>query len=192
MRCETVHMLQQRLSHFRAAFKDARQLSGGQLQENAVRLRLCPLAAFNKTFPHLRILPHLQGSQWVQSWKMENNNILTGGLRPTCFMMRRDRMFMTKPPSRGYMVRDWMTVRMSSIGRGFWSISCCITTAKTSDVYTFFSPKQRLVAGVTNRIVINKNHWTLFITTIIWQCQVWFYCTKYTKDQNRISYIMNL
>ncbi|TNN48130.1 hypothetical protein EYF80_041648 [Liparis tanakae] len=52
-------------------------------------------------------------------------------------------MFMTKPPSRGYMVRDWMTVRMSSMGRGLCSISCCITTASTSDVYTFFSPKHR-------------------------------------------------
>lgn len=65
---------------------------------------------------------------------------------PTCLTMRRDRMFMTKPPSRGYMVRDWITVRMSSMGRGLCSISCCITTARTSDVYTFFSPKQRLVA----------------------------------------------
>ncbi|KAF3842660.1 hypothetical protein F7725_001509 [Dissostichus mawsoni] len=64
--------------------------------------------------------------------------------------MRRDRMFMTKPPSRGYMVRDWMTVRMSSMGRGLCSISCCITTAKTSDVYTFFSPKHRLVAVAAN------------------------------------------
>lgn len=61
VRRERVHVLQQRLSHFRAAFKDARQLSGGQLQQDAVRLRLGPLAAFHKAFPHLGILPHLQG-----------------------------------------------------------------------------------------------------------------------------------
>lgn len=78
-------------------------------------------------------------------------------LMQTCFMMRRDRMFMTKPPSRGYMVRDWMTVRMSSMGRGFWSISCCITTANTSDVYTFFSPKQRLVAGAENTTTVHTS-----------------------------------
>lgn len=65
----------------------------------------------------------------------------------TCFMMRRDRMFMTKPPRRGYMVRDWMTVLISSMGRGLCSISCCITTASTSDVYTFRSAKHRLVAA---------------------------------------------
>lgn len=71
---------------------------------------------------------------------------------------------MTKPPSRGYMVRDWMTVRMSSMGSGFWSISCCITTASTSDVYTFFSPKQRLVAGVKDRVRFNKMRpqWPVF------------------------------
>lgn len=61
VRCERVHVLQQRLSHFRAAFEDARQLSGGQLQQDAVRLRLGPLAAFHEAFPHLGILPHLQG-----------------------------------------------------------------------------------------------------------------------------------
>lgn len=88
---------------------------------------------------------------------IETRNILAGGLMQTCFTMRRDRMFMTKPPSRGYMVRDWMTVRMSSMGRGFWSISCCITTANTSDVYTFFSPKQRLVAGVKSRTTVHKH-----------------------------------
>lgn len=61
-------------------------------------------------------------------------------------------MFMTKPPRRGYIVSDWMTVRMSSIGRGLCSISCCITTASTSDVYTFFSPKHRFVAmGLWNK-----------------------------------------
>lgn len=96
------------------------------------------------------------------------------GLTPTCFMMRRDRMFMTKPPSRGYMVRDWMTVRMSSMGSGFWSISCCITTANTSDVYTFFSPKQRLVAGVKNRVRMNQK--PLFEHLII---TVTFDCTKH-------------
>lgn len=62
MRRERVHVLQQRLPHFWAAFKHAGELSGGELQENAVRLRLCPLAAFHKPFPHLGILPHLYGS----------------------------------------------------------------------------------------------------------------------------------
>lgn len=61
MRCERVHVLQQRLSHLRAAFEDAVQLGGGQLQQNAVRLGLGPLAAFHEAFPHLRILPHLRG-----------------------------------------------------------------------------------------------------------------------------------
>ena len=70
----------------------------------------------------------------------------------TCFMMRRERMFMTKPPRRGYMVRDWMTVLMSSMGRGLCSISCCITTASTSDVYTFRSAKHRLVAARRRRV----------------------------------------
>lgn len=62
MRRERVHVLQQRLPHFWAAFKHAGELSRGELQENAVRLRLCPLAAFHKPFPHLGILPHLYGS----------------------------------------------------------------------------------------------------------------------------------
>lgn len=76
--------------------------------------------------------------------------------------MRRDRMFMTKPPSLGYMVSDWMTVLMSSIGRGLCSISCCITTANTSDVYTFFSPKHRLVAVVKTRELLNHQWSTYF------------------------------
>jgi hypothetical protein len=59
-------------------------------------------------------------------------------------------MFITKPPRRGYMLRDWITVLISRMGRGLCSISCCITTARTSDVYTFFSPKHRLVAADTD------------------------------------------
>lgn len=70
MRGERVHMLQQRLPHFWAAFKHAGQLSRGELQENAVGLRLCPLAAFYKPFPHLRILPHLQERPWVTGEKL--------------------------------------------------------------------------------------------------------------------------
>lgn len=54
---------------------------------------------------------------------------------------------MTKPPRRGYMVRAWMTVRINNMGNGFCSISCCITTASTSEVYTFRSAKHRLVAA---------------------------------------------
>lgn len=101
----------------------------------------------------------------------------------TCLTMRRERMFITKPPSRGYMVRDWMTVRMSSMGRGFCSISCCITTAKTSDVYTFFSAKQRLVA-VGQMLKIKR--WQQFVcprptrhvwglTDLLWwtSCHIW-------------------
>lgn len=61
MRCEGVDVLQERLSHLWAAFKHAGQLCRRQLQENAVRLRLRPLAAFHKALPHLGILPHLQG-----------------------------------------------------------------------------------------------------------------------------------
>lgn len=61
-------------------------------------------------------------------------HITERGLTRTCLTMRRDRMFMTNPPRRGYMVRDWMTVLMSSMGRGFCSMSCCITTARTSEV----------------------------------------------------------
>lgn len=44
-------------------------------------------------------------------------------------------------------MRAWMTVRMSSMGRGLCSISCCITTASTSEVYTLRSAKHRLVAA---------------------------------------------
>lgn len=67
-------------------------------------------------------------------------------------------MFMTKPARRGYIVRDWMTVRISRMGRGVCSINCCITTASTSDVYTFFSPKHRLVAtGEKNTKSEKKN-----------------------------------
>ena len=76
--------------------------------------------------------------------------------RVTCFMMRRDRMFMTNPPRRGYMVRDWMTVLMSSMGRGLCSISCCITTASTSDVYTFRSAKHRLVAARRRKVGLSS------------------------------------
>jgi hypothetical protein len=76
--------------------------------------------------------------------------------RVTCFMMRRARMFMTKPPRRGYMVRDWMTVLMSSMGRGLCSMSCCITTASTSDVYTFRSAKHRLVAVRRRRVGLSS------------------------------------
>ena len=61
MRCEGVDVLQKRLSHLWAAFKHAGQLSGRQLQEDAVRLRLRPLTALHESLPHFRILPHLQG-----------------------------------------------------------------------------------------------------------------------------------
>lgn len=50
------------------------------------------------------------------------------------------------------MVSDWITVRMRSMGSGLCSISCCITTASTSDVYTLRSAKQRLVAAGTEEI----------------------------------------
>ncbi len=84
----------------------------------------------------------------------------TGFSPLTCLRMSRARMFMTKPARRGYIVRDWMTVRISSMGRGVCSISCCITTASTSEVYTFFSPKHRLVATEEKRTtwkVMKKN-----------------------------------
>uniref|UniRef100_A0A6B0V0B3 Uncharacterized protein n=1 Tax=Ixodes ricinus TaxID=34613 RepID=A0A6B0V0B3_IXORI len=42
-----------------------------------------------------------------------------------------------------------MTVRMSRVGRGLCSISCCITTASTSWVYTCFSAKHSDVALMT-------------------------------------------
>lgn len=54
---------------------------------------------------------------------------------------------MTKPPRRGYIVSDWITVRISSMGSGLCSISCCITTANTSEVYTLRSAKHKLVAA---------------------------------------------
>lgn len=60
VRCEGVDVLQQRLPHLRAALEHAGELGRRQLQEHAERLRLRPLAALDETFPHLRILPHLQ------------------------------------------------------------------------------------------------------------------------------------
>lgn len=59
-------VLQERLSHLWAAFKHTGQLSRGQLQEDAVRLRLRPLAALHEPLPHLGILPHLQEQTAVE------------------------------------------------------------------------------------------------------------------------------
>lgn len=181
MRCKRVDVLQKRLSHLWAAFKHAGQLSRRQLQEDAVRLRLRPLTALHESLPHFRILPHLQGHvdiylKWSIFQKtvwtcqcLEKPWIFVWSLVLTCLTMRRDRMFMTKPPSRGYMVRDWMTVRMSSMGRGLCSISCCITTARTSDVYTFLSPKQRLVAAVQTQNML----WPAVGHTCDWPNHCW-------------------
>lgn len=63
VRCEGAHVLQKGLPHLRAAFKHAGQLRGRQLQENAERLRLRPLAALHESLPHLGILPHLQSQR---------------------------------------------------------------------------------------------------------------------------------
>lgn len=89
MRCKRVDVLQKRLSHLWAAFKHAGQLSGRQLQEDAVRLRLRPLTALHESLPHFRILPHLQGhvniylkwsifqkTVWTNVWK--NHEYLSG------------------------------------------------------------------------------------------------------------------
>lgn len=50
------------------------------------------------------------------------------------------------------MVRDWMTVFMSSMGRGFCFISCCIITVSIFDVYTFRFVKYRLVVARRRRV----------------------------------------
>lgn len=102
----------------------------------------------------------------------------------TCLTIRRDRMFMTNPPSRGYMVRDWMTVRMSSIGRGFCSISCCITTARTSEVYTFLSAKHRLVAGAE----IHRKNQTGKVHK---SKSVWFLCTQLAQMSGKRRRILS-
>lgn len=59
---EGVNVLEQGLAHLGAALEDAGELRGGQLQQHVEGLRLRPLAALHKSFPHFRVLPHLPGT----------------------------------------------------------------------------------------------------------------------------------
>lgn len=71
---------------------------------------------------------------------------MTLSLWPTCLSISLCSILSTRPCSLGYMESDCSTVLMNSVGSGVCSISCCITSARTSCVYTFFSAKHRFVA----------------------------------------------